>query len=178
MLRRAAALAAPRRGFATAVPKVKNFVNGALVESKASDWIPIHDPATGRLIAHVPQTPQAELDAALASSAAAFKTWREVPVQTRARVMIKYAELLRANIDRIAAAITAEQGKTLADARGDVIRGLEVIEHAISAPSLLMGETQENLSANLDTYTYRQPLGVSGGIARECADVWVEVGWW
>lgn len=150
---------------AAAVPRVKNFVHGRLVESRAERWIPLTDPATGRVTAHVPETPPAELQQALESCEGAFKTWRETPVQARARVMIKYAEVLRANIDQLAAAITAEQGKTLADARGDVIRGLEVVEHAISAPTLLLGETAENLSAHLDTYSYRQPLGVTAGIA-------------
>lgn len=146
------------------VPRIKNFVNGKFVESKATSWIPLNDPATGKLRSMVPQSTQSELEEATASCATAFRTWREVPVQQRARVFIKYSEMLRANIDTIARVITAEQGKTLADARGDVIRGLEVVEHCISAPTLMMGETMGNLSAHLDTYSYRQPLGVTAGI--------------
>lgn len=143
-------------------------MNGRLVDSKTESWIPLHDPATGKLISMVPQSTRAELEEATASCATAFRTWREVPVQQRARVFIKYAETLRANIDNIARVITAEQGKTLADARGDVIRGLEVVEHCISAPTLMMGETANNLSAHLDTYSYRQPLGVTAAVLPLC----------
>jgi malonate-semialdehyde dehydrogenase (acetylating) / methylmalonate-semialdehyde dehydrogenase len=104
------------------------------------------------------------MEAATASAAEAFKTWREVPVQQRARVMLKLQQLVRDNMDGIAAVITAEQGKTLADAKGDVFRGLEVIEHACSVGTLMMGETLGNLAAHVDTYSYRQPLGVVAGI--------------
>lgn len=104
------------------------------------------------------------MDAALASSEAAFKSWREVPVQSRARTIMKFAEAIRANLERVAEVITREQGKTLADSRGDVIRGLEVVEHAGAFPSLMLGETAPALAANIDTFTLRQPLGVTAGI--------------
>lgn len=145
-------------------PRVKNFIDGKMVESRAKQWIPLHDPATNRVIAEVPQTTPEELEQAAASCQKAFQTWKEVPVQQRARVFMKYQALLRDNIDNLARVITAEQGKTLADARGDVIRGLEVVEHAISVPTLMMGETAGNLAQHLDTYSYKQPLGVTAGI--------------
>ena len=85
-------------------------------------------------------------------------------MQQRVRVFFKYAQLIRDHTDAIATLITKEQGKTLADARGDVFRGLEVVEHACSTTSLIMGETAENLSSFVDTYSYRQPLGVTAGI--------------
>lgn len=113
----------------------------------------------------MPQATPAELDAAAESAHRAFKVWREVPVQQRVRVFFKYAQLIRDHTEAIAALITKEQGKTLADARGDVFRGLEVVEHACSTPSLIMGETAENLSSYVDTYSYRQPLGVTAGSA-------------
>lgn len=152
------------RRMATAVPRVKNFIDGKMVESKTKHWIPLHDPATNKVIAEVPQTTPEELEQAAASCQKAFLTWRDVPVQQRARVFMKYQALLRDNIEALAAVITAEQGKTLADARGDVIRGLEVVEHAISVPTLMMGETAGNLAQHLDTYSYKQPLGVTAGI--------------
>ena len=145
-------------------PRVKHFLDGKFVDSKTDTWIPLHDPATNQQIAWVPQATPAELNAAAESSYKAFKAWREVPVQQRVRVFFKYAQLIRDNTEAIAALITKEQGKTLADARGDVFRGLEVVEHACSTTSLIMGESAENLSAFVDTYSYRQPLGVTAGI--------------
>jgi malonate-semialdehyde dehydrogenase (acetylating)/methylmalonate-semialdehyde dehydrogenase len=104
------------------------------------------------------------MEAAAANAAATFKTWREVPVQQRVRIYLKYQQLIRDNMDALAASITQEQGKTLADAQGDVFRGLEVVEHTCSAATLMMGETLENLASNVDTFSIRQPLGVAAGI--------------
>ena len=98
------------------------------------------------------------------AAARAYKTWKEVGVQHRQRVMLKLQHLIRAHTDELALAITQEQGKTLADARGDVFRGLEVVEHTCGAATLMMGETAENLATSLDTYSYKQPLGVCAGI--------------
>lgn len=95
----------------------------------------------------------------------AFKTWRYVSVSNRVRVMLKYQALIRANIDELAGLVTKENGKTLVDAQGDVFRGLEVVEHCASVPTIMMGETSGNLAKNLDTYSYREPLGVVAGIA-------------
>ncbi|WP_285646240.1 aldehyde dehydrogenase family protein, partial [Burkholderia plantarii] len=80
------------------------------------------------------------------------------------RIMLKYQELIRANQTRIAAVLTAEQGKTLPDAEGDIFRGLEVVEHACSIGTLQLGEFAENVAGSVDTYTLRQPLGVCAGI--------------
>ncbi|KAI9905328.1 hypothetical protein PsorP6_013547 [Peronosclerospora sorghi] len=98
------------------------------------------------------------------SAARAFKTWKEVGVQHRQRVMLKLQHLIREHTEELAVSITNEQGKTLADARGDVFRGLEVVEHTCGAATLMMGETVENLATSLDTYSYKQPLGVCAGI--------------
>ena len=145
-------------------PRVPNLIGGKLVESAATEWTPITDPATNRIIGHVPQSTRSEMDAALASSEAAFKVWRDVPVQSRARIILKFAESIRQNLERVATIITKEQGKTMADSRGDVFRGLEVVEHAAAFPSLMLGETAPALAANVDTFTLRQPLGVTAGI--------------
>jgi malonate-semialdehyde dehydrogenase (acetylating) / methylmalonate-semialdehyde dehydrogenase len=90
---------------------------------------------------------------------------RQVPVQQRARVLIKFQTLLVENKEDIAASIVAENGKTMVDALGDVTRGIEVVEHCIAMPSLMMGEAVEQISSNMDTKTVRQPLGVVAGIA-------------
>lgn len=159
----AAAAAAPVGG--GSAPRVKNLIDGVFVESKASKWIDLYDPATNKLIGLVPESTREEMEAAVGAATRAQATWREVPVQQRARIFAKYAALIRDNTDAVAALITKEQGKTLADARGDVFRGLEVVEHSCSVPSLIMGETIENVSAGIDTYSYKQPLGVCAGIA-------------
>jgi malonate-semialdehyde dehydrogenase (acetylating)/methylmalonate-semialdehyde dehydrogenase len=104
------------------------------------------------------------MEEATASACEALKSWRETPVQQRVRVMLKYQALIRDHTERLAAVITKENGKTLADSRGDVFRGLEVVEHACATATLMMGETVENVASNVDTYSYRQPLGVCAGI--------------
>jgi len=149
---------------AAEVPTVKNFIDGEFVESNATEWIDCVDPATQNVISRVPCSTQEEMEAATRSCELAFKTWGQTPVQQRARVMLKLQALIRDNTEELAANITLEQGKTLPDARGDVFRGLEVVEHCCSINSLMMGETAGNLSRDLDTYSYRQPLGVTAGV--------------
>jgi malonate-semialdehyde dehydrogenase (acetylating)/methylmalonate-semialdehyde dehydrogenase len=145
-------------------PRVKNFINGKFEESKAKEWIPVINPATQEVVCQVPCSTDEELRRAEAGATAAFKTWKEVPVQQRQRVFFKFQDLIRSHTEELALSITTEQGKTLADARGDVFRGLEVVETTCGMGAYFMGESQENLSRGLDTYTYRQPLGVTAGV--------------
>eukprot|EP00948_MAST-09A_sp_MAST-9A-sp1_P002283 g2283.t1 len=149
-----------RRGVAT----VKNLINGEFTESSTSKWIDLTNPATNEVIGKVPESTQEEMEAAVAAASAAFPSWSATPVQSRMRIMLNFQKLIRDHTEDLAASITQEQGKTLADARGDVFRGLEVVEHSCSMPTLTMGETSGNLSTDLDTYSYRQPLGVCAGI--------------
>ena len=109
---------------------VKQLINGEFVESTTSEWIDLTNPATQQVIAKVPQTTPDEINQAVAAAAEAFKTWRKTPINTRSRIFLKYQQLIRDNMDELAAMLTEEQGKTLADAKGDVFRGLEVVEHA------------------------------------------------
>ena len=119
--------------------------------------------ATNELISLVPQATPDELAYAAKSASEAFKAWKKTTVLTRQRVMLDLQLLIRQNMDKIASSITLEQGKTLADARGDVLRGLQVVEHACSIPTLLMGETLP-VSKDMDTFTIHQPLGVVAGV--------------
>ncbi|PID65860.1 MAG: methylmalonate-semialdehyde dehydrogenase (CoA acylating) [Gammaproteobacteria bacterium] len=144
--------------------KVKQLINGKFVESSTNEWIDLNNPATQEVIAKVPQTTQGEINEAVACAKKAFKTWRNTPISTRARVFLKYQELIRANIDELATILTEEQGKTLADAKGDVFRGLEVVEHAASIGNLQQGDFVENVATGVDTYSIWQPLGVCAGI--------------
>ena len=146
------------------IPTVSNFINGAAVPSSATKLIDVTNPATNEVILRVPESTPHEMSEAVGSAADAFKTWREVPIQARQRVMADFAVAIRQNTDALAESITLEQGKTLPDARGDVFRGQEVVEMASSLGHLLMGETQGNVSKGIDSYSYREPLGVTAGI--------------
>ena len=146
------------------VPHVKLFIDGQWVTSQTNDWIDITNPATQEVIARVPMATQDELDQAVAAAQKAFKTWRKVPIGERARIFLKYQELIRKHQREIAEILTAEQGKTLIDAEGDVFRGLEVVEHAANIGTLQMGEMARNVANGVDTYTLLQPLGVCAGI--------------
>ena len=151
------------------VPKIqlstaKLLINGEFVESKTQQWLDIVNPATQEVIGLVPLATADEVQAAIASAKAAFASWRETPIQARMRIMLKLQELIRANAKKIAQVLTAEQGKTLADAEGDIQRGLEVVEHACSIGTLQMGEYTEGVARGVDTYTLQQPLGVCAGI--------------
>jgi len=146
------------------VPTVKLLINGQFVESKTTEWRDIINPATQEVIARVPFATKEELDAAVAAGKEAFKTWRHTPIGQRARIFLKYQQLIRENQTEIAKVLTSEQGKTLPDAEGDVFRGLEVVEHAANIGNLQMGELANNVAGGVDTYTILQPLGVCAGI--------------
>jgi malonate-semialdehyde dehydrogenase (acetylating)/methylmalonate-semialdehyde dehydrogenase len=148
----------------TGVRTAKLLIDGKFVESTTQEWRDIVNPATQDVVGRVPFATKAEVDAAVASAAKAFQTWRLTPLGTRMRVMLRFQDLVRQNMKRIAQTLTAEQGKTLPDAEGDIFRGLEVIEHACSIGTLQQGEFSENVAGGVDTYTLRQPIGVCAGI--------------
>ncbi len=143
---------------------VQQLINGEFVDSKTSEWIDLTDPATQEVIAKVPQTTDDEINEAVAAAKEAFKTWRKTPITTRARIFLTYQALIREHMDELAELLTSEQGKTIADARGDVFRGLEVVEHAAGIANLQMGDFVENVATGVDTYSIWQPLGVCAGI--------------
>jgi malonate-semialdehyde dehydrogenase (acetylating) / methylmalonate-semialdehyde dehydrogenase len=124
----------------------------------------VHNPSTGRVIAHVPFCTTAEVDRAVQAAAAALPAWAETPVVERARVMFRFHELLTRHAEELAVGVTREHGKTLAEARASVQRGIEVVEFACGMPSLILGQTVENIAANVDCETVRHPVGVCAGI--------------
>ncbi|MDR9864634.1 MULTISPECIES: CoA-acylating methylmalonate-semialdehyde dehydrogenase [Pseudomonas] len=148
----------------TTVQKVKLLINGEWVESQTTEWHDIVNPATQQVLAKVPFATAAEVDAAVSAAQHAFQTWKLTPIGARMRIMLKLQALIREHSKRIAVVLSAEQGKTIADAEGDIFRGLEVVEHACSIGSLQMGEFAENVAGGVDTYTLRQPIGVCAGI--------------
>ena len=148
----------------TKVDQVRLLIDGQWVESKTTEWRDVVNPATQEVLARVPFATAEELDAAVAAAQRAFKTWKDTPIGARMRIMLRLQALIREHSKRIAVTLSAEQGKTIADAEGDIFRGLEVVEHACSVGTLQMGEFAENVAGGVDTYTLRQPIGVCAGI--------------
>ncbi|MBI5068499.1 MAG: CoA-acylating methylmalonate-semialdehyde dehydrogenase [Deltaproteobacteria bacterium] len=146
------------------VPTLKHLIGGQLVESKSAEWRDVVNPATQQVVARVPFATPEELELAVKSAQEAFATWRNTSVPARMRIMLRFQQLLRDNTDRLAALITAEHGKTLPDAVGEVGRGLEVVEHACSITSLQLGEFGAQAASDVDVYTLVQPLGVVAGL--------------
>ncbi|MET0891224.1 MAG: CoA-acylating methylmalonate-semialdehyde dehydrogenase [Stenotrophomonas maltophilia] len=147
-----------------AAPRIRMLIDGQFIESASSHWQNVVNPATQDVLAQVPFATPSEVDAAVASAKEAFKTWRKTPIGTRARVFLKYQQLIRENMSELAHILSAEQGKTVPDAEGDVFRGLEVVEHAAAIGNLQLGELANNVANGVDTYTLLQPLGVCAGI--------------
>jgi len=146
------------------VATVKLLIGGRFVESKTTQWRDVVNPATQQVLARVPFATGEEIDAAVAAAKQAFGSWRKTAISSRARIFLKYQQLIREHMAELAALLTAEQGKTLPDAEGDVFRGLEVVEHASAIGNLQLGELANNVAAGVDTYSLLQPLGVCAGI--------------
>lgn len=165
----AGALASTATSYPTTHDKIQSvedtpyFIDNKFVQSKAASFIDLPDPATNNLVTRVPQMTDEEMRAAVASAQTAFESWRNTSVLHRQAIMFKFVALIRENWDRLAASITLEQGKTFADAKGDVLRGLQVAEAACGAPELLKGEVLE-VAKDMETRTYREPLGVVAAI--------------
>ncbi|MFT4941962.1 MAG: malonate-semialdehyde dehydrogenase (acetylating)/methylmalonate-semialdehyde dehydrogenase [Paraglaciecola sp.] len=140
------------------------LINGEFITSESQQFIDVTNPINNQSIAKAPCATDSEINAAVASAKEAFLTWREVPVSERARVMMRYQQLLKDHHDELATILSSETGKTFADAKGDVWRGIEVVEQAMNVPAMMMGETAENVARGIDTYSYIQPLGVCMGI--------------
>ena len=143
---------------------ISNVIGGRLVRSASQRTAPVFNPATGEQSAVLPLSTAAELAEAVAAARAALPAWADTPPMKRARFMFKFKELLDANADRIAAAISAEHGKTHADALGEVQRGIEVVDFCCGIPHLLKGEFSRHVGPAIDSHTDRQPLGVVAGI--------------
>ncbi|WP_288448340.1 aldehyde dehydrogenase family protein, partial [uncultured Pseudomonas sp.] len=148
----------------TTIKDVPLLIDGQFVTSTSRESREVINPATQEVLARVPFATAEEVQRAVASAKAAFATWRKTPIGARARIFLRYQQLIREHMSELAALLTAEQGKTLADAEGDVFRGLEVVEHAAAIGNLQLGELANNVASGVDTYTLLQPLGVCAGI--------------
>ncbi len=140
------------------------YIDGEFCQSQSNDWIDVTNPATNAVIAKLPKATDAEIARAIESASHAFHHWKEVAVSERARVMLRYQHLLKEHHDDLAELLSQETGKILLDAKGDVWRGIEVVEQAANIASNMMGETVENVATDIDSYSLIQPLGVCCGI--------------
>lgn len=143
---------------------IPHVIDGRHSEGDGTGRADVFNPATGSVAAQVVLGVQSDLETAIAAARRAFPAWAETPPLTRARILFRARDLIEARMGELAAVITAEHGKVLSDAQGEVTRGLEVVEFATAAPELLKGEFTEQVSRGIDAHTMRQPLGVVAGI--------------
>ncbi|WP_312108086.1 CoA-acylating methylmalonate-semialdehyde dehydrogenase [Brevibacillus reuszeri] len=148
----------------TNVKKMQNHIGGEWVAAFANEEEAVFNPANGEIIAYVPLSSKQDVDLAVKAASEAYTAWSEVPVPNRARMLYKYLQLLQEQKEHLAQIITMENGKTLKDARGEVQRGIEVVELATSAPNLMMGDALPSIAEGIDGTVWRYPLGVVSGI--------------
>jgi malonate-semialdehyde dehydrogenase (acetylating)/methylmalonate-semialdehyde dehydrogenase len=148
----------------TALRTIRHRIGGEETAGGSTRTAPVWDPATGQQQAEVLLAERADVDAAVAAARAAFETWGDVSLTRRARVMFAFRELVEEHLDEITRIVASEHGKVLDDAKGEVIRGMEVVEYACGLPQLLKGEYSDQVSTDIDAYSFRQPLGVCAGI--------------
>ena len=144
--------------------QITHYVNGERVEGESGRYTDVYNPATGEVQAQCPLASKSEVDAIIAKAQAAQPAWAAVNPQRRARVMMKFVDLLNRDMDKLAEVLSREHGKTLPDAAGDVQRGLEVVEYCIGAPQMLKGDFTDSAGPGIDMYSMRQALGVTAGI--------------
>ena len=148
----------------TTLERLPLWIGGKAVAAQSARFGEVTNPATGEVVRHVPLANAADVDAAVAAASAAFPAWRAFPPLRRARILMRFRELMELRRKDLAKIITQEHGKTLADAEGEVTRGIEVIEFATGIPHLLKGEFSENVGSDVDSFSLRQPVGVCAGI--------------
>lgn len=157
--------------------RLKYFVNGTWKDSKTEKYMPVTDSSTGELLAEVPSCTSEEVSEAIAAAKAAFPAWSATPVSKRAEYMFKFRTILDEHLEELALSVSKELGKNLAEARGDVLKAIEVVELACGAPSLMQGDSLMNVSRGYDTVLYREPLGVFAGIAPFNFPAMIPFGW-
>ncbi len=145
--------------------KLKNYINGEWVESKTTRYEEVYNPATKEVVALVPISTQEDTDYAAEVAARTFEQWKKVPVPRRARILFNYQQLLIQHKEELARLITIENGKNLSEALGEVGRGIENVEFAAGAPTLMMGDSLATIATDVEVANYRYPIGVVGGIA-------------
>ncbi|WP_111291128.1 CoA-acylating methylmalonate-semialdehyde dehydrogenase [Bacillus safensis] len=148
----------------TTIKTLKNYIGGEWVDAETSQTEPVYNPATGKIIAEVPLSKKEDVERAVQASKEAFSSWSKTPVPRRARILFKYQQLLVEKWEELAELVTLENGKSLTEARGEVQRGIECVEFAAGAPTLMMGKQLPDIATGLESGMYRYPIGVIGGI--------------
>lgn len=157
---------------------VRNFVGGGWRDASSSQHLDVMNPASGKPIGQVPLSTTADVDAAVQAAKAAFPGWRSTPAPVRARVLFRLKALLEEHKEELAVLLTKEHGKIVAETRGEVQRGIENVEHACGIPTLMMGDTVEEISRGIDSASWRQPLGVFGIITPYNFPVMIPLWFW
>ncbi|QDG66896.1 CoA-acylating methylmalonate-semialdehyde dehydrogenase [Pseudarthrobacter sp. NIBRBAC000502772] len=148
----------------TKTTTIKHFINGVETTGEGNSVLHVHNPATGQVTGELRLADEADLNTAVAAAKKAAETWGDISVAKRTNVLFKFRELVAAHVDELAELITAEHGKVLSDAKGEIGRGLEVIEFACGIPTLLKGDYSDQVSTGIDVFSFREPLGVVAGI--------------
>src|SRR6478672_9728686 len=144
--------------------KVPNYVNGQWVDSKATEWLDVTNPATGEVIAQTPLSSAAEVAAAIEAAASAFPEWRRTPAEDRIQPLFKLKHILEAEIEDLTRVLTTENGKTFAEAKAELRRAIENVEVACGIPTMMQGYNLEDVARGIDEMMIRQPLGVVAAI--------------
>jgi acyl-CoA reductase-like NAD-dependent aldehyde dehydrogenase len=143
---------------------VEHWIGGASTPGSSTRTAEVYNPATGQVQARVLQAGTADVDQAVQTAKKAYAAWQDVSLTRRARIMFAFRNLVEQHADDLARLVSAEHGKVISDAKGEVIRGLEVVEFACGIPQLLKGEFSDQVSTHVGAYSFRQPLGVCAGI--------------
>jgi malonate-semialdehyde dehydrogenase (acetylating)/methylmalonate-semialdehyde dehydrogenase len=147
-----------------AITLINHFISGAETAGESDRTQPVYNPATGAVSGNLRLADNADLDRTVAAARAAADLWGATSLATRTAVLFKFRELVAAHVDELAELITAEHGKVLSDAKGEIGRGLDVIEFACGIPTLLKGDYSDQVSTGIDVFSFREPLGVVAGI--------------
>ena len=155
-----------------------NFIDGDWVAAMATEKLPVRNPATGELLGETPLSTGADVDAAVRSAERAFPEWRRTPALERVRILFRLKGLLDRHLDELTESLTREHGKPLPEARGEIMRGIESVEHACGIPTLMMGSSLEDVARGVDYETIRQPLGVFAAVTPYNFPVMIPLWFW
>lgn len=147
------------------VRKLKNYIGGKWVSSRTETYEAVYNPATKEMLCEVPLSTKEDLEEAVTIAREAFETWKEMAVPRRARILFNYQQLLIKHKAELARLITLENGKNLNEALGEVQRGVENVEFAAGAPTLMMGDSLSSIATDVEVANYRYPIGVVAGIS-------------
>jgi malonate-semialdehyde dehydrogenase (acetylating)/methylmalonate-semialdehyde dehydrogenase len=166
-----------REGEVIMAQELKFFTNGEWRKTESGRYMPVTNSSTGEVMAEAPKCTAREVNAAVEAAATAYPAWRDTPISQRVQVMFRYRELLDKNLRDLAVLLSTEMGKTYSEARGDVLKAIEVVELACAVPVTMQGDSLMNVSPGFDTVSYREPLGVFVGIAPWNFPAMIPMGW-